>query len=89
MKIQRAKAAKPKPEFFHENLSKALIDTGKFSKETVVQNMGKIEPQEIPAQVRDLYFKMLKAGVQARLERDMNYPNLKGSQLVGSLEKLN
>jgi len=63
LKIQRAKAPQPKAEFFHERLSKALIDTGKYSKATVEQNMGKIVPKEIPAEVRDLYFKMLKTGV--------------------------
>lgn len=89
LKIQRAKAAQPKANFFHEKLSKALIDTGKFPKDAVVKEMAKIDPEEIPAEVKDLYFNMLKAGVKARLERDANYPKVKGSQLVGALDKLN
>ena len=42
LKIQRAKAAMPKADFFHEKLGKALLDTGKYSKEAVNQNMSKL-----------------------------------------------
>lgn len=89
LKIQRAKAAMPKAAFFHEKLGKALLDTGKYPKDVVNQNMSKIQPDELPAEARDLYFAMLKAGVQARLVRDQNYPSMKGSQLVSALDKLN
>ena len=55
------------------------MDSGRYKSATVDAEMKKIEPEEIPVELRQAYFDMLKAGIKARLVDDKDYAKLKGT----------
>ena len=50
--------------------------------------MGEIDPEQLPADLRDAYFEMIKCGVKARLSKDSNYESWKDKGKVPNLDVL-
>ena len=69
-------------------MKQALLDSQKFSADSVQKQMGEIDPEQLPADLRDAYFEMIKCGVKARLSKDSNYESWKDKGKVPNLDAL-
>ena len=63
-----------------------MTDSSKFSKQQVEQTLEALD--EIPDELMQAYFDMLKSGVKARLSKDPNYASFKGKGRSENLDKL-
>jgi len=55
-----------------------MVDSKTYSKPDADKFMSLVTADQFPAELRDLYLGMLKTGIKARLDKDVNYPSLKG-----------
>lgn len=77
--------AKPKDVYFHSKLKEALVDSGQFASAAVDKAMKNVEPSEIPQELQDAYYEMMRSAVKLRAKLDPNYKSLKNA---GRLEYL-
>jgi hypothetical protein len=50
--------------------------------------MGNLKVEEIPADLQETFFDMIRSSVKARLSKDPNYPSFKGKGMSDNLDKL-
>lgn len=85
----KSEKAKTKPEFFKTLMRESLIDTQRFKSAIVDTEIKKVDAEiDIPAELQQAYYDMLRAGVKARLCSDKDYQKLKGTNRFEYLDQL-
>jgi len=72
----------------HGKIREAIIDTGLFPSTAVDEDMKRVSPADIPAELRDAYFDMMRCAVKSKMTVDPNYPKLKNTGRLEFLDKL-
>jgi hypothetical protein len=54
----------------------------------VDEDMKRVSPGDIPAELRDAYFDMMRCAVKSKMTVDPNYPKLKNTGRLEFLDKL-
>ena len=80
--------SKPTDVYFHGKLREALVDSGLFASAAVDTAMKKVDPNEIPQDVQDAYFDMMRSAVKLRVQVDPNYPSIKNTGRLEFLDQL-
>ena len=79
---------KPKDVYFHGKLREALVDSGLFASTAVDKAMKNVEPDEIPIELQESYFDLMRSAVKLRVQLDPNYPSLKNTGRLEFLDQL-
>ena len=66
-KNERMANFKPKDVYFHGKLREALVDSSLFASAAVDKAMKNVEPDEIPQELQDAYYEMMRSAVKLRL----------------------
>lgn len=59
--------SKAKDVYFHGKLREALVDSGLFASAAVDKAMKNVEPNEIPQELQEAYYDMMRSAVKLRV----------------------